>query len=131
MGRVNSSQLSRLGDCFLQIAQSVGDYRVENRVNLTRAENKRIKELHWELLNQADGFYTTAARLVLSDIQGSLEKIADITENIRRSYKKLKNFQKAIDIATAAVKLANSFFSINPVTIDHAITELQEIIKKK
>ena len=131
MARLTSNQLTGLGDSFLRIAQSVGEYRIENRSSLGKAENQRIKELHWELLNYADQFYTTAAKLVIGDIADSLARIAGITDNIKRSYKKLKNFQKAIDIAAAVVKLGSSVFTKNPVTINHAIDDLEEIIKKK
>jgi hypothetical protein len=131
MARLTSNQLTELGDCFLRIAQSVGDYRIENRANLSKAENQRVKELHRELLDYSDEFYTTAARLVIDDIKRSMEKIVTITQNINRSYKKLKDFQKAIDIAAAAVKLAGSVLTKNPVTINNAINDLEEIIKKK
>lgn len=131
MARITANQLSGLGDSFFRVAQSVGDYRIENRGNLTKAENQRIKELHWELLNYADEFYTTSAKLVINDIRESIERITGITEKINRSYNKLKNFQKAVDIATGVVKLAGAVFSKNPVTIDNAISELEDILKKK
>ena len=131
MAKLTSSQLTELGDQFLAIAQAVGNYRMENRPLLTRVQNQQVKELHLDLLNYADDFFTGSVKLVMNDIQDSLDRINGITVNINKTYKKLDDFQKAIDIAAAAVTVAASIFSKNPVAIDKAISDLNETIRKK
>ena len=127
MPTLKPGELATLGDHFLALAQSVGNYRMDNRSLLSRVENQQIKDLHWTLLNYADDFYTTSAKLVMDDIQPSLERIGQITARINRSYRRLQHFQKAIDIATAAVTLAASIFSKNPVRITEAIYEFIDV----
>ncbi len=123
MSKLSARHLTELGDCFLAIAQSVGNYRMENRILLSKSQNQLIKDLHWSLLNYADDFYTTSAKLVMDEVQESLYRIKQVSTKINTTYQRLKNFQKAIDIAAAAITLGASIFSKNPMAINDAITK--------
>ena len=129
MPRILSAQMTELGDDFLALAQAVGNYRMENRPMLSKSQNLQIKDLHWTLLSYADDFYTGSVKLVMDEIQSSLARIREISININKTIKKLQNFQKAIDIAAAAVTLASAIFSKNPVAINKAIEAFEKSIK--
>src|SRR5687767_12358800 len=113
MAKLSTGQLSTLGDNFLKMAQSVGEYRIENRATLTKKQNREIKDVHRRLLDYADHFYTTSAKLLIDDVAGSLDRIRNITEMVKRTFKRLKNFQKAIDIAGAIARIGAAIFSKN------------------
>lgn len=131
MPKLTSAQLTILGDQYLAIAQAVGNYRMENRTLLSKSQNQKIKELHWSLLNYADDFFTGSAKLVMDDIKNSLDRVREITVDINKTYRKLQNFQKAIDIAASAVTVAAAIFSKNPIAIYNAIKDLEEAVNKK
>lgn len=124
MPRLTSRQLTELADRFLTFAQAVGDYRIYNRAALSRGQNQQIKDLHWTLLNYADDLYVTSARLIIHDVQSSLDTIKDVTDQINRTYKNLRRVQKAINVAAAGVTLGAAIFSKNPQAIVDGVFEL-------
>jgi len=126
MAKLSSQQLTELGDNFLAFSQSVGNYRMENRSNLTKTQNLEIKNFHRTLLNYADDLYTTSAKLIMDDIQTSLETIKEVTSKTNDTFHKLKKVQKVLDIAASGVTLGAAIFSKNPQAISDAITELSD-----
>ena len=126
MQRITSQQLTKLGDCYLAFAQAVGNYRIENRASITRAQNQKMSDFHWTLLNYADDLYTTSARLVINDVQSSLDTIGNVTNEISQTYQNLRRIQKAINVAAAGVTLGAAIFSRNPQAITYGISGLVE-----
>ncbi len=124
MPKLNSQQLSDLGDSFLAFAQAVGNYRMENSGLLTKAQNQQIKDFHWTLLHYADNMFTTSAKLIIEDVEASLETIRDVTGQINQTYHNLRKVQKAIVVAAAGVTLGAAIFSKNPQAIVDGIAEL-------
>lgn len=125
-----ATQLTQLGDNFLLFAQAVGNYRYVNSGKLTDAQNKKIKEAHWTLLNYADEFYTASAKVIINDVEGSLKIIETVTKEINETYQFLTKIQKALDVAATGIKLASSFFSNDPGKIADVITDLVAAWKK-
>lgn len=124
MPKLTSQQLNELGNCFLAFAQAVGNYRMENNQTLSFSQNQKIKDFHWTLLNYADDLFTTSARLVMEEVQTSLDTIREVTTQINSTYQNLKKVQKAINVAAAGVTLGAAIFSQNPQAIADAIFEL-------
>lgn len=114
-------QLTALGHSYLACAQAVGNYRYTKK--LSKELNNRLSNLQWTLLNYSDDFYTSSASLLMNDVRKSLVLIKQITKDINESYHRIRNVQKAIDVATSAITLAAALFSKNLVAIDHALAE--------
>ena len=121
MGKLKAKQAHQLANNFLAIAQALGNYRYENFDTLSRSNNRKLKDLHWSILQTADDLYTLSATLVMDDVEDSLSKIEKITNNLQRTFKKITSVQKAIDYATQAVTLGGAILSKNPVAIKDAI----------
>ena len=128
MAQLTAQQANELADNFLAMAQEIGEYRYQHIANLSETQNQRIKELHSKALDYADEFYTLSATLVMNDIQTSLDKIHDITTQIKATYKQLQNVQKAIDIAASIVTLAASIVSKNPQEIADSLNGLVDTL---
>lgn len=124
MPTLTAEQLTSLGDSFLAFAQAVGNYRMEHRSSLSKSENKKIRDLHWELLEYADRFYTNAAKGVIYDVENSLKQIRNVTGQINKTYQRLESIQKAIDIAAAGITLAAAIFKKDPLAADGALSDL-------
>ncbi|MBE7169431.1 MAG: hypothetical protein INR73_02510 [Williamsia sp.] len=129
MSTLDARQLNELANSFLAFAQAVGDYRYEN--TLTPAENRELSDLQWTLLNYSDDLFTTSAVLVMNDVADSLATIDEITKDINKTYRKLRNIQKAINVAGAAVTLGAALFSKNPQAVGKAIGGLVKTWKEK
>jgi hypothetical protein len=130
MGNLTSKQAGILANDFLGMAQSVGEYRYQHFGKLTQKQDQTIKDLHWSILNYSDDLFTLAATLVMNDVETSLKKIEDVTTDIKNSYHHLKEVQKAIEVAAAAVTLGASIISKNPQAITDAIVGLINTWKK-
>ncbi len=126
MPRLTSAQVSELANNFLAIAQSVGDFRYANYDTLSRAQNQKIKDMHWSILNYCDDLYSMAAVLVMDDAQNSLLSIERIANQMKRTYKQLTDIQKAINVAASVVTLGAAILSKNPQAIIDSIDGLTD-----
>lgn len=124
MATITSQQLTALGDNFLAFAQAVGNYRMENRALLSDDENQQVRSMQRTLLNYADDLFTTSAILVMDETEDTLDKINEVTTDINKTYHKLQNVQKAINVAGAGVTLGAAIFSKNPQAIAGAVKGL-------
>lgn len=115
-------QLTTLGQNYLACAQAVGHYRYTKK--LGRDDNKRLSDLQWTLLNYSDDFYTASATIIMNDVKKSLSIIRQVTREINETYNRIRNVQKAIDVATSAITLAAALFSKNPLAINDALNDL-------
>lgn len=119
---LTAEELSSLGHSYLACAQAVGNYRYTK--TMSKDLNIHLSNLQWTLLNYSDDFYTSSASIVMSDVKKSLAVIKQVTKHINESYHRIRNVQKAIDIATAAITLAAALFSKNLIAIDDALSDL-------
>ena len=129
MEQLTAEQLTELGYSFLSIANGVDEYRMENRRQLSDDENQSLKILHSSLTQYADDLFATSAIALVSDVGSSLQKVKEVTAGIDATYRRLRNVQKAIGIAEAAVKLGAAVFSGNPKGIKDAVSGMVTAIK--
>jgi hypothetical protein len=107
----------------------MGDYRILNFENLTKLENKKLRETHRKTLEYSDDLFTMSATFVLDDVTASLETLDAITKKINKSYNGLQDVQKAIDISTHVVTLGASIFTFNTLAIIDSLDNLKASIK--
>ena len=126
MPRLTAKQTHELANRFLVLAQAIGDYRMKHFDTLTTAQNRKLRESHRRILNYSDDLYTMSATLVMTDVEDSLARIADITEKITSTYKSLQKVQKAINVAAGVVTVGASIFSKSPLAILDALGKLEK-----
>lgn len=126
MPRLTSKQINELANRFLALAQAIGDYRMKHFDTLTKAQNRKLRESHRRILNYSDDLFTMSATLVMTDVEDSLARIADITERITGTYKNLQKVQKAIAIAAGVVTVGASIFSGSPLAVLDALGKLEK-----
>ena len=126
MPALNAKQQAELGDAFLALAQSVGNYRMQHRATLTRAQNRQLQDLHLSLLEYSDGLYTASAKVVIKEVEKSLDAIKGIAAQLLQTYHRLDSVQKAIDVAAAAVNLGGSLLAKDPQALLKAIITLAD-----
>ena len=113
MENLNSEQVKKLADDFMKMANALGNYRYENFDTLTSEENLELKALHSKTLSRTTELYTKAAVLVLEDVEASLTKIGNITEQTLQLYTNLNSTQGILDRATSILTLATSIISLD------------------
>lgn len=124
MTNLTSEQVKELADNLLKMTNDLGDFRYGNFSKLTPQENKRLKELHNNLLEHTTELYTKSAVLVLDDAIESLNKIKVITEKTQELYSNLDNIQTGINWATKILGMASAILSLNTESIAASIKSI-------
>ncbi|SHJ25155.1 hypothetical protein [Pseudozobellia thermophila] len=124
MPKLTSEQVKQLADNMLHMTNALGDYRYENFDKLTEDENKKIKEIHGQMLNYTTELYTKSALLTMEDIESSLAQIDTISAKTRQLYKSLTGVQNVIDQATGVLKIAAAILSLDTTQISASIKKM-------
>ncbi len=125
MAKTKSEQARELANCFLSIAQALGDFRIKNYQTLSKADDKKLSDLHWSILNYVDDLTTQSAITVLDEAGESIKNIQAVTKKMEATYKKLENVQKGIQIASKVIVLGAAIISKNPGAI---VTSLGDLV---
>lgn len=124
MAKLTSEQVKQLADNMLHMANALGDYRYENFEKLTEEENRKIKEIHHQMMDYTTELYTKSALLTMDDVESSLEKINVITAKTQQLYKSLTGVQNVIDRATSVLKIASAIISLDTAEITSSIKNM-------
>lgn len=124
MATLTSQQANELANYFLAMAEAVGNYRYQNFDSLSIPENKEIKDSLEFIRKCANELFTLSATLVMDDVQTSLSEIAEVTNQMKSTYKTLQDVQKAINMAASIVTLGKAILVKNPQLIADATGKL-------
>ena len=124
MPKLTAKQTNELASHFLAFAQAIGDYRYEHFKSLSKRQNQRLKDFHWTILQHADELFTRSAVLVMDEVQTSLTTIAEISSQMKDTYKTLQQVQKALNVAASVVTLGTSILSNNPQAMADSLGNL-------
>lgn len=129
MAKLTSQQANDLANNFLGLAQAIGDFRYQNWNALSKAENQKLGNSQWSILNYGEDILALSTILVMDDVQTSLTQINDITTQIEGTIKNLQNIQKGINVAASIVTLGAAIISKNPQSITDSISGVVETWK--
>jgi hypothetical protein len=121
MANLTSKQANELAGYFLGLAQAIGDFRFSNWKDLPKEENQKLGNLQWSILNYGEDILAFSTILVMEEVKVSLQKIKDITSDIKENINSIKNIQKGIIIAAAIVTLGAAIISKNARSVTDAI----------
>lgn len=126
MAKLTSAQANALANDFLGLAQAIGNFRYDNWNEMSKTQNQQLGKLQWSILNYGEDILSLSTVLVMDDVQASLDKINDITLEIRSTIQKLQNVQKVINVAAAIISFGGAVISKDPSAIK---TGLQGVIE--
>ena len=85
MAKLTSKQANELAGNFLGLAQAIGDFRFSNWKELPKEDNQRLGNLQWSILNYGEDILAFSTMLVMDEVKLSLEKIRDISKDIKEN----------------------------------------------
>ncbi len=121
MANLTSIQANELSNDFLGLGQAIGDFRYNNWNELSQPQNQQLSNLQWSILNYGEDVLALSTVLVMDDVQTSLDKINNITVEIKSTIQQLKNIQKVINVASAIVTFGGAVISKSPSSIGTAL----------
>ncbi len=131
MAKLTAQQANILANNFLGLAQAIGDYRYENWATLSKGDNQKLGTLQRAILNYGEDVLALSTVLVMNDVADSLNRVNDITAQIKSTIQKLKNIQKVINVATAIVSFGAAIISKDPQTISTTLDGIFDAWKQK
>jgi len=124
MANLTSKQANELAGYFLGLAQAIGDFRFKNWKELPKEDNQKLGNLQWSILNYGEDILVFSTILVLDEVKVTLQKIRDITKEIKENTSSINNIQKGINIAAAMVILGAAIISKNARSVTDALDNL-------
>ena len=121
MPKLTSDQAFVLAQAFHDISVEIGNFRFRVHQDVTPARRRQLEDLQFDVLNASTQFNALSISLALDDLQDTLDDISAATEKMNKAIKRLKDVQKVIAIATAAVTLGGAIISMNPGAIAAAL----------
>ena len=124
MANLTSKQANELAGHFLGLAQAIGDFRYTNWKELPKEDNQSLGNLQWSIMNYGEDILAFSTILVMDEVKASLQKINEISKDIKNNINSIKNIQKGINIAAAIVTLGAAIISKNAQSVTGAIDGL-------
>ncbi len=125
MAILTSIQANALSNDFLGLAQSIGDFRYDNWNKMSPSQYQQLGSFQWSIMNYGEDIFALSTVLVMDDVQTSVDKINNITVEIKSTIQQLKDIQKVINVAAAIVTFGGAVISKSPSSIG---TTLQGVI---
>ena len=111
MGQLTAEQLNALSVQFLAIGKAILAYRMSNDLGDRDAE---LEDLQNQILEKAAELATHSAVEAGDEAADAIAGLSGVTGQITATIQKLTDIQKAIDIATSALKVVVSVVSLDP-----------------
>lgn len=129
MPKLTSDQAFVLAQAFHDLYVEIGNYRFRVHQDLTPAKRRQLEDLQFDVLNTSTQFNALSISLALDNLQDTLDDISAATEKMNKAIKRLKDVQKVIAIATAAVTLGGAIISMNLSAIASALGGVAAAVK--
>lgn len=126
MDKLTSDEAFELGNQFRDTAIALGDWRIKNRIRLSRSQWDELDDREIKLLNAASSLYTSAIDLVLEDSRGTLACLQSSVKNAKSAVHRIAIFKEALDLASALILCAGAITSGNVAAIPAAIVALED-----
>jgi len=119
-------QAHDLAEIFHNFANAVAQYRIANAMTLTNEEQFRLGNLQSQFLNFMNTFIVAGLQNAQNQLAPVLGSLATQTKKAQKALRNIQNFEKALQIATAAAVLGASIYSMDPAAIKIGIQGLIE-----
>ena len=130
MKKLSKNEFSQLGDSFVQLAQIIGNFRIEHYHQLSPKMKDRIRLQHKKLIDHADTFYAASTNLIIEDARVVITKIQQITTGLKETVVKLKKVQHLLNTIGAAVRIGAGIIENQPFAITASLENLINSFEK-
>jgi hypothetical protein len=120
MDQITTDQLNALAQQFLAMGNALAAFR-ENAQGISPGDESNLEQLSDTLLDNAGQLVTMAAIASGEEAASAVNNLSKINDQITQSIQHLTDVQKAIDIATAALKVVVSVVSMKPGDIINSV----------
>jgi len=131
MENLTSQQATDLSNCLLELNNSIEDFRFDTTKKLSYSQKQTLDVFMDHISTYGQNILALSTTLVMNEVDESLTKIRNVTNQINATLNTLTNIQKCLDVAAAVVTLGSAIISKNPESIVNAISGLVNIWDSK
>ena len=120
---LSDDQMQALAQSFHDIAVEIGQVRLNAIAAGSKLTDPGIVQLQgyvFSLMNVAGGFAIQAAKLTLANADQAVNQISVATKAADHALDKLRNIDKAVNIASSVIVLAAAISTKDPLQIESA-----------
>ena len=124
MPTLNQDQARAIAEDFFEVSKGVGDFRFAHFDLLSADQKAALQSLQQQLSNESIHFTAVAIQLALDDLQPTLERISNVTQDVNNAVSQINDVRRIITIATTFVTLGAAIASGSPGTIVSAVGDV-------
>ena len=121
-------QAHDLAETFHGLANVLAQYRIANAATLTNEEQFKLGNVQSQFLIYFNTFIVAGLQNAQNQLTPVLASLATQTQKAQKALKNIEDFDKALQIVTAAAVLGASIFSMDPAAIKTGVQGLIEAI---
>jgi hypothetical protein len=126
---ISKEDARELARIFREISVKTGDFRFRNWDKLSPEERRTLEDVEWTLLNNSSDLITTAAGIVLADMEKDLKAITDAVAEAKTVVDTIKSVQDILKVTAAMIALGGAIAFGKPDAILSAAGELSSTVK--
>lgn len=121
---ITLNDASTIADQLVELAEQISDFRFKNFTTLSTEDSANLRLLVSSIRRNASDMTALIVGKKIKNLQDNLEVIAKATDEAEKAIAKIEEIKKAIDVATAVVRLGAAVITLNPVAILEAANNL-------
>jgi hypothetical protein len=115
---------SSIADQLVELAEQISDFRFKNFSTLSTEDSANLRLLVSSIRRNTSDMTALIVGKKIENLQKSLEVVAKATNEAEKAITKIEEIKKAIDVATAIVRLGAAVITLNPTAILEAANNL-------
>jgi len=121
---ITRDDASAIADQLVELAEQISDFRFKNFSTLSTEDSANLRLFVSSIRRNASDMTALIVGKKIENLQNNLEVVAKATNEAEKAITKIEEIKKAIDIATAIVRLGAAVITLNPAAILEAANNL-------
>jgi CII-binding regulator of phage lambda lysogenization HflD len=121
---ITVAQATEVADQLVALAEQLSDFRFKNFADLSTEDSKDLRLKVSSIRRQASDITASIIGQKIQNLQDNLKEIAKAINEAEKALDQIKQTRKALDIATAIIRLGAAIITLNPVAILGAASDL-------
>lgn len=127
---ITSDEAFRLSLAFRELAESLSEWLRAGGRTITLDERREVEAAAWQLRRAASDMLTQAVGLALDEAEADLVRLEAVTAEAKGALQRLDSVRATIEVATAAVSLAQAIATQNAGGVGRSLKTLYETIPR-
>ena len=121
---ITLEQAGEIADQLVALAEQISDWRFKNFSTLSSQQSNALRLLVSSIRHKASDITALVIGQKIANLQDNLKTVTQATNEAEKAINQIQQIRKALDIATAVVRLGSAVITLNPIAILEAANNL-------